>query len=233
MLMPYWTNNCIDSMEGLLFESSATTPYHFLDQAELSVSPSDPMVGPALRRTRRRLRRRAPPDARRALLHRVLAVGHRPGQRRSRTHVDRQDQEVAVTGRPVVHLQDRLESDGPATHEPAQHRGEHHESRRLARAPTRSGGSIPKLWGTVAATTGPSNWPSGHERRRRWTRTPRCPRSPSATSRSGCSRSRSTSVEIGVPVLVKISYFPRWHATGATGPYRVSPNLMVVIPTVE
>jgi len=37
--------------------------------------------------------------------------------------------------------------------------------------------------------------------------------------------------QIGVPVLVKISYFPRWHATGATGPYRVSPNLMVVIPT--
>ena len=36
---------------------------------------------------------------------------------------------------------------------------------------------------------------------------------------------------VGVPVLVKISYFPRWHATGATGPYRVSPNLMVVIPT--
>jgi uncharacterized membrane protein len=37
--------------------------------------------------------------------------------------------------------------------------------------------------------------------------------------------------KIGVPVLVKISYFPRWHATGATGPYRVSPNLMVVVPT--
>jgi uncharacterized membrane protein len=36
---------------------------------------------------------------------------------------------------------------------------------------------------------------------------------------------------VGVPVLVKISYFPRWQATGATGPYRVSPNLMVVIPT--
>ena len=26
MLLPYWTNGCIDSMEGLLFESSATTP---------------------------------------------------------------------------------------------------------------------------------------------------------------------------------------------------------------
>jgi hypothetical protein len=30
---------------------------------------------------------------------------------------------------------------------------------------------------------------------------------------------------------VKISYYPRWHVTGATGPYRVSPNLMVVVPT--
>jgi hypothetical protein len=36
---------------------------------------------------------------------------------------------------------------------------------------------------------------------------------------------------IGVPMLVKISYYPRWHVTGGTGPYRVSPNLMVVIPT--
>jgi hypothetical protein len=32
-------------------------------------------------------------------------------------------------------------------------------------------------------------------------------------------------------MLVKISYYPRWHVTGGTGPYRVSPNLMVVVPT--
>ena len=38
---------------------------------------------------------------------------------------------------------------------------------------------------------------------------------------------------LGVPVLVKISYFNRWHAVGATGPFRVSPNLMVVIPTLH
>ena len=36
---------------------------------------------------------------------------------------------------------------------------------------------------------------------------------------------------VGVPMLVKISYYPRWRVTGATGPYRVSPNLMVVVPT--
>ena len=30
---------------------------------------------------------------------------------------------------------------------------------------------------------------------------------------------------------MKISYSPRWRARGATGPYRVSPNLMAVVPT--
>ena len=37
--------------------------------------------------------------------------------------------------------------------------------------------------------------------------------------------------EPGVPVLVKMSYFPNWSVSGAEGPYRVTPNLMVVIPT--
>jgi hypothetical protein len=42
---------------------------------------------------------------------------------------------------------------------------------------------------------------------------------------------RFTVDQIGVPVLVKISYFPNWHASGAEGPYRIAPNLMVVVPT--
>ena len=36
---------------------------------------------------------------------------------------------------------------------------------------------------------------------------------------------------VGTPVLVKVSYFPNWHASGADGPWRVTPNLMVVVPT--
>ena len=39
--------------------------------------------------------------------------------------------------------------------------------------------------------------------------------------------------EIGVPVLVKVSYFPNWSVDGAEGPYRVAPNLMVVVPTEQ
>jgi hypothetical protein len=34
----------------------------------------------------------------------------------------------------------------------------------------------------------------------------------------------------GVPVLVRVSYFPTWTVQGADGPYRVSPNWMVVVP---
>ena len=38
---------------------------------------------------------------------------------------------------------------------------------------------------------------------------------------------------VGVPVLVKVSYFPNWHTSGADGPWRVTPNLMVVVPTAH
>jgi hypothetical protein len=35
----------------------------------------------------------------------------------------------------------------------------------------------------------------------------------------------------GVPVMVKTSYFPNWQADGARGPWRATPNFMVVVPT--
>jgi hypothetical protein len=35
----------------------------------------------------------------------------------------------------------------------------------------------------------------------------------------------------GVPVLVKTSWYPNWEIEGAEGPYRATPNHMVVVPT--
>jgi len=35
----------------------------------------------------------------------------------------------------------------------------------------------------------------------------------------------------GVPVMVKTSYFPNWQVEGADGPWRATPNFMVVVPT--
>ena len=42
MLLPYWTDGCIGSMEGLYFEASSTTPFHFITQTELSTRPAPP-----------------------------------------------------------------------------------------------------------------------------------------------------------------------------------------------
>ena len=36
---------------------------------------------------------------------------------------------------------------------------------------------------------------------------------------------------VGIPVLVKVSYFPNWQVRGAARVYRAAPNMMVVIPT--
>jgi hypothetical protein len=40
-----------------------------------------------------------------------------------------------------------------------------------------------------------------------------------------------TTTAVGIPHLVKVSYFPNWQADGADGPYRATPSLMVVVPT--
>ena len=50
MLLPFWTDGCMGSMEGLYFEASSTTPYHFLNQRALRSRSSpqrDLPYGPA------------------------------------------------------------------------------------------------------------------------------------------------------------------------------------------
>jgi hypothetical protein len=42
-----------------------------------------------------------------------------------------------------------------------------------------------------------------------------------------------TTSAVGVPHMVKVSYFPNWQVEGAEGPYRAAPSLMVVVPTEE
>src|SRR5690606_40291155 len=42
-----------------------------------------------------------------------------------------------------------------------------------------------------------------------------------------------TTTAVGVPHLVKVSYFPNWVAEGALGPYHAAPSLMVVVPEQE
>jgi hypothetical protein len=46
-------------------------------------------------------------------------------------------------------------------------------------------------------------------------------------------RIRFTTNKIGIPHLIKVSYFPNWRVNGAEGVYPVSPHLMLVIPREE
>ena len=39
--------------------------------------------------------------------------------------------------------------------------------------------------------------------------------------------------QVGIPVVVKTSYFPNWSARGALGPYQATPNWMIVVPTEQ
>ncbi len=91
MLLPFWTDGCIGSMEGLYFEASATTPYHFLNQDELSTAPSnaqrDLPYGPgAPNRDEFDLGVAAPADAGREVLHGHLDAHDRPGPQQHRPH---------------------------------------------------------------------------------------------------------------------------------------------------
>jgi hypothetical protein len=87
-------------------------------------------------------------------------------------------------------------------------------------------------WDIPLAADGPAEW----------ARVPAATASPPATAvnpaRVSNIRSDDDSISFdvdrtGVPVVVRTSYFPNWQATGANGPWRVTPNLMVVVPTAN
>ncbi|MGH9068592.1 MAG: 6-pyruvoyl-tetrahydropterin synthase-related protein [Acidimicrobiales bacterium] len=236
MLLPYWTNGCIDSMEGLLFESSATTPYHFINQAEMSKTPSEAMrglpygsldVAAGVRHLQllgvRYYMAFTPAAERQAAADPALTLLTRSGP-----------WPTTVNGKQLQRTWDIYLVHDSATVTP------------LATQPVvmtgvgKSGPSWlqaslpwydnPSRWGVMMAAAGPSSWarvPATD------THPPATPVVPTTVSHVVHHDDR-ISFDVGrtgAPVLVKTSYFPNWQATGANGPWRVTPNLMVVVPT--
>ena len=242
MLLPYETNGCIDSMEGLLFESSTTTPYHFLNQAELSAGPSEPEVGLPY-----------------GSLNVALGVQHlqllgvkyfmaETPEVEQQAAVDPGLQFVAKTGPWTsdysgvvshttwdIYLVKDSPLVTPLANDPVVLSGvEPGPSSWLGNAthegPALSWYADPSKWNVELAQSGPADWP----------RTPVNDVRPTVkhvgTTRVTAVTQTDSSVSfhvsrVGTPVLVKVSYFPNWHASGADGPWRVTPNLMVVVPT--
>jgi hypothetical protein len=222
MLLPYWTDGCIGSMEGLYFEASATTPFHFVNQTELSREPSqaqrDLPYGTL--------------DVSRGVDHLKL-LGVRYYMAFSRNTVTAADDEprlrsVARSGRWHVYEVAGSELVEPLANLPAV----------LEDAP--AGGRAwtdavmpwyrsPDQWDVFLAQDGPSSWPrvaEGGKPDERPARPVRVTDLATDTDRIAFDVDRP-----GTPVLVKTSYFPNWDASGADGPWRVAPNLMVVVPT--
>ena len=236
MLLPYWTNGCIDSMEGLLFESSATTPYHFLNQSELSQTPSEAMAGLPY----------AGVDVPLGIEHlQMLGVRYflaSSPEIEQAANADPSARLVASTGpwrtdfggQELVTTWDVYQiARSPLVvalrHQPVVWTGvQPGQSSWLA--PSVSWYQHPSRWNVVPAEGGPATW-----RRVPPTDThPPVTPEPATTVTGVSTTDESIRFHVsrtGTPVEVRVSYFPNWHATGASGPWRVAPNLMVVVPT--
>jgi hypothetical protein len=255
MLLPHWTDGCIGSMEGLFFEASGTTPYHFIAAAAMSKQSSNPV---------RELRY---DDNNAALGVRYLQelgvryyMGFTPEAVREASaqpalreitrsgpwviyEVAASDLVVPLTVQPVV-VGGRTDSQADMGHP-----GDAKE--RWLEIGT-SWLQNPNDWPAVPAASGPSEWQRvdvAIDMNRRIGEPDESSRrvdvvlptqsidvvnvEPIVVSEVEQGRSSvSFSVDkIGTPVLVRTSYFPNWNVSGAEGPYRVAPNMMVVIPT--
>lgn len=226
MLLPFWTRGCIGSMEGLYFESSATTPFHFLTAAETSAAPSNPV-----RSTPERPMPYSPFDLDKGIAHMQL-TGVRYYMAFSVQAITAADarpelREVAASAPWKIYEVSGSELVQPLTNEPAVLRGMSNDNPAWQRDAV-AWYTDPAALDVVVAPAGPDGW-------QRVDRGQRPVRRRLPPTRVSNIREDDLSVSfdvdrIGQPVLVKTSYFPNWTVSGADGPYRVTPNFMVVIP---
>ncbi len=227
MLFPYWTEGTHASMEGLYFESSITTPFHFLNAAEVSQAPSNPVGSDAIEPARYHNL-----DFDRALKH--LPVYN---IRYYISFTEEARAEAVDRGLPVVaESQPWTVFELPesslvevATTVPAVYEGSDFYRASLAWYER-----VDELDHWLVAD-GPDDWPRTANAEASLVGLGRPIAAAGTVSDVVMEESRITfrTTAVGVPHLVKVSHFPNWTARGAEGPYRAAPSLMVVIPTEE
>ena len=221
MLFPFWSEGH-PSMEGLFFESSLTTPFHFLNASEVSQRPSNPVRGLEYRSM----------NFDRAVKHlAVYDVAYYVSFTEEATEAAK-DYGLEVLAEPTpwtIFALPEADRVDVATFEPVVWAGEAD----FVDAALEWYDDVDNLdlW---LVEDGPAEW-------RRVT---------SVDERLDALRPYSESgfVEVtefedmnvsfttdapGIPHLVKVSYFPNWTVEGAEGVYRASPSLMVVVPDSE
>lgn len=251
-LLPYWTDGKIGSMEGLYFESSATMPYHFLTVSEVAAKPSNPVRGlqygsytTDFERGVRHMRMlgvryymafnaelKAKADAS-PQLELVATVDDIDGREptewkiyeiRDWALVAPLDFEPVVA---TVQGGDKAECFGtppaqPPYYDPVLDDWE------CAVAPWWMNEG---LLDQTFAESGPDSWRRIDIAELANVEPVELPDVAISDVREEVDSISFRVDRIGVPVVVRSSYFPNWRVEGADGPWRLSPNLMVVVPT--
>lgn len=250
MLLPFWTDGCIGSSEGLFFEAAGTTPYHFLAAGAMSKQSSNPV------RELRYVNNNASVGVRYlqslGIRYYLAVTPEAIAQADVVAAADGTLRQIAQAG--PWRMYEVLDSDVvvPLDSLPVviESRGGDQRERwlELGSSWLQQGAE----WTVLPAASGPTEWPRAtveiDESRREGQpgadirkvdivtltepveATPVVPATVSDVVIEDESVSFSVD-RIGTPVLVRVSYFPNWKASGAQGPYRVAPNMMVVVPT--
>ena len=252
MLLPHWTKGCIGSMEGLFFEATASTNYSFLTSSAVSEKASDPV---------RQLRyddndMEVGVRHMRDLGVRYLMVRTDVAKENAATADGLEF--VGVSGTWDIYQVQDSEVVEPLTVEPVVvgqadddwYKPGDDRERNLELGT--SWFQNPDVWPAIPVDDGPAAWqrvtasivqdqriePFDDQARKvdyvapdgGLTPTPLSPITVSDVDIGEESVHFSVD-QIGVPVLVKVSYFPNWKVEGADGPYRAGANQMIVVPT--
>jgi hypothetical protein len=252
MLLPFWTDGCIGSSEGLFFEAAGTTPYHFLAAGAMSKQSSNPV----------RELRYINNDAEIGVSY-LQELGINYYMAVTPEAIAKAD-EVAANGGGLSLLEtsgpwhiysvDNAEIVVPLDTLPVVVNERSGDLRERWLELGSSWLQNRTEWDALPAADGPESWQRidvaidmtvregepGSDSRKVDVVKPvqqivASKVDPAVVSNVEIGEDTvSFSVDkIGVPVLIRVSYFPNWQATGAEGPYRVAPNMMVVVPTSE
>jgi len=221
MLFPFWSEGH-PSMEGLFFESSLTTPFHFLNASEVSERPSNPVRGLNYRGM----------DFDRGVKHlAVYDVAYYVSYtEEARAAAQEYGLEILAEPAPwTIFALPESERVDVARYEPVVWAGEGD----FVDAALEWYDDVDNLdvW---LVEDGPPEWRrvTSVDQRFDELRPYNVEGTATITTFDDLSVGFSTDA-VGVPHLVKVSYFPNWTVSGGEGVYRVAPSLMLVVPTQE
>ncbi len=222
-LIPFWTHQA--GMEGLLVESSLTAPFHYINQAELSVKPRGTVAGWKVPGR----------DYQAAMIHLIYM---------NISYIMASSPEVIadLNSDPRVEFLNEIEP-----YQFFEIRGEHNYVGIAENNPYRY---KPEDWVwdmrdwylNPQNTDNPVIYDDGSDSLGKFSEISKEELSsvpPDPIAERGeilwenveREKIEFETTGIGQPHLIKVSYFPNWKADGAEGPYLVSPSFMLVIPT--